>query len=153
MGREEFLAVLQEALKGEIPDYEIAGHLQYYDGYIRENDGKTEEEKLNELGDPRLIAKTIIDARSLKGGHAVYQESYEQEYSQGGQKEQEKARYKIYTWDGLTWYQKLLASIVLLLILAVIIVIAGVGIHIFFAVVLPVLAVVFIIRLLISAFR
>lgn len=156
MDKNEFLAVLKEALQGEIPDYEIRGHVEYYDSYIMENDGKTEEEKLRQLGDPRLIARTIIDARMSREGGMPYQESYEQQYSEGeSQRENSKERvhYKSYTWDGLSWYQKLLALLILLLVVVVLIVIAGFGIQIFFSIVLPVLVIVFAIRLILSIFR
>lgn len=154
MDRSEFLAVLEETLKGEIPDYEISGHLQYYDSYIRENDGKTEEEKLYELGEPRLIAKTIMDARMSREGHTSYEESYEQMGSEAEQGEQEqRVRYRSYTWNSLRWYQKLLYPIILLLVLVAFIGIAGIGIRIFFSLVLPVLAVIFIVRWIASMFR
>lgn len=150
MDRNEFLEILGNALKGEIPDYEIAGHIQYYDSYIRENNGKTEEEKLAELGDPRLIAKTIIDARMSRGGQESYQ--YEEE-ADGQEANQGNVYYKSYSWEGLAWYQKLLAILILLLVIVVVIAVAGLGIQIFFSVVLPVLIVVFVIRVIISIFR
>lgn len=157
MDRNEFLAVLESSLKGEIPDYEITGHIQYYDSYIRENNGKTEEEKLAELGDPRLIARTIIDARMSKEGQGSYQESYRQAQYEEQTKRQESnqanVHYRTYTWDGLAWYQKLLALLIMLLVIVVVIAVAGVGIQIFFSVVLPVLVVVFVIRVIISIFR
>lgn len=159
MDRNEFLAALEAALKGEIPDYEITGHVRYYDSYLQENNGKTEEEKLNELGDPRLIAKTIIDAAALKGGNTNYRGSYEnRDYTESSEPERQQenrqgVHYKTYTWDGLTWYQKLLALVILVLVVVVLLAVAGLGIHIFFSIVLPVLVIVFVIKMVMSFFR
>lgn len=157
MDRNEFLAVLESALKGEIPDYEIAGHIQYYDSYIRENNGKTEDQKLAELGDPRLIARTIIDARMSREEQGNCQENYRQaQYDEGNERQesgQTNVHYRTYTWDRLTWYQKLLALLILLLVIVAVIAVAGLGIQIFFSVILPGLVVVFVIRVIISFFR
>lgn len=158
MDRTEFLAVLEESLRGELPEYEIQGHIQYYDGYLREDNGKTEEEKFRELGDPRLIAKTILEASATKNGGAGHESSYENTYeSRDYTKEQYSGQgethYKVYSWDKLAWYQKVLVIVVIALIIVALVGLASVGIKIFVSVVLPVLVVLFLIQLVISFFR
>lgn len=63
MIKREFLEELKTALSGQLPADEVAGHVAYYKNYIdeQERNGKSEAEVLNMLGDPRLIARTILD--------------------------------------------------------------------------------------------
>lgn len=69
MRRTEFLEALRDALNGEIAPEDIRNNLDYYDQYIRSEmaGGKSEEEVTDELGDPQLIAKTIIDTAAAGG--------------------------------------------------------------------------------------
>ena len=63
MTRQDFLNELRLALQGEVTTAVLNDNLSYYENFILEESrkGKTEEEVLEELGSPRLIAKTIID--------------------------------------------------------------------------------------------
>ena len=64
MDKEEFLQGLQSALSGEVAPELVRENLQYYQEYIRTEmeKGRLEKEIMDELGSPRLIARTIIDA-------------------------------------------------------------------------------------------
>ena len=64
MSKREFLSKLEEALVYEMPPRAVTENLRYYSSYIDSEKGKgrSEEEVLDELGDPRLIARTIIEA-------------------------------------------------------------------------------------------
>ena len=61
MSREEFLKILRESLSMSLENDAINEQLDYYDRYISDEveKGRTEKEVIEELGDPRLIAKTI----------------------------------------------------------------------------------------------
>ena len=61
MNRNEFLRILRESLEMSREQDAINAQLDYYDKYISDEikKGKTEKEVIEELGDPRLIAKTI----------------------------------------------------------------------------------------------
>ncbi len=63
MTRDKFLQELRIALQGRIPQAQVNGHLEYYENYIIEESrkGRTQEQVLLYLGNPRLIAKTIIE--------------------------------------------------------------------------------------------
>lgn len=63
MERQEFLNRLRAALNGRIPAAMVEEHLNFYQDYINKEirKGRTEEDVLAELGDPRLIARTILD--------------------------------------------------------------------------------------------
>lgn len=75
MDREKFLEILQTQLEGEIPSPEISQHLAYYKNYIDQKlrEGRSESDVLGELGDPRLIAKTLIDTEDVPNVHGHYQ--------------------------------------------------------------------------------
>ena len=63
MRRAEFLSILREQLSGKMHEGRIAAHLRYYEDYIqsRVRKGETEESVITSLGNPRLIAKTLLD--------------------------------------------------------------------------------------------
>ena len=63
MNREEFLRGLENALSGNVPPSVVRVNLRYYDDYIRSErqKGRSESDIMDELGDPRLIARTILD--------------------------------------------------------------------------------------------
>ena len=69
MNKTEFLQQLREALDAELSSRAVEENIRYYREYIsdEERKGRTEEEILNELGDPWLIAKTIIDTGVAEG--------------------------------------------------------------------------------------
>ena len=71
MRKTEFLQELREALDGEVSVSVIQSNISYYDQYISQEaaKGRREEEVIEEIGSPRLIAKTIID--SSEGAGAV----------------------------------------------------------------------------------
>ncbi len=67
MNREEFLDILRQQLEGNLPPDTLYNQLSFYRDYIdREiGSGKSEESVLAALGDPRLIAKTLIDTNDI----------------------------------------------------------------------------------------
>ena len=62
MSRREFLEILRSQLSGQMSQGKAAAHVRYYEDYIQSqvHNGRSEEEVLAELGDPRLIARTLI---------------------------------------------------------------------------------------------
>lgn len=69
MGRDEFLQRLRTELVNFVSESVIREQLDYYYNYIREECGKgrAESDVVAELGDARLIAKSIIDAAEAGG--------------------------------------------------------------------------------------
>lgn len=65
---EDFFKELEDALKGEVSEYEYRDAIVYYRGYFLEQMalGKSETEIINQLGSPRLIARSIIDAHGIE---------------------------------------------------------------------------------------
>ena len=68
MTKMEFLEGLRKALGNDLDRATVQENVNYYDGYISDevSKGKTEEEVTAELGDPWVIAQTVIDAEEAK---------------------------------------------------------------------------------------
>lgn len=68
MNKREFLTELRKALSFELPEELVEGNINYYSSYIdgEVRKGRGQEEVLQELGDPKLIARSISDA--IKSG-------------------------------------------------------------------------------------
>ena len=64
MNKREFLQKLTEYLSYELPKRYVEKNVRYYSDYIDDELGKgrTSKDILDDLGDPQLIAKSIIDA-------------------------------------------------------------------------------------------
>ena len=90
MSKREFLEVLRETLSEELSQNVVNGHIQYYDQYISDEirKGASETEVTGRLGDPRLIARTILETSGASGScsqSSYSQSSYSQSsYSQDG---------------------------------------------------------------------
>lgn len=83
MDRTEFLEIMRESLERKIPQAEIEDNLRYYREYFEQSAG-SDEEVCEELGDPRLIAKSVVNAYLASKGSAAEQYTQEarREYSQ-----------------------------------------------------------------------
>ena len=84
MTKYEFLNDLKASLTGSVSGQVINENMQYYDDYIagEVRKGRTEAEILEGLGDPRLIARTIIDTQGDNSTQSTYaDESWEEEGS------------------------------------------------------------------------
>lgn len=150
MGKEEFLQGLRQALAGEVPQNIIAENLNYYNSYIsgEVSKGRTEEEVIEEIGSPRLIAKTIIDSTVGEGGYqetAGYDSagytSDSSENTGGSQENPFGGKQTFHMYNLNTWYAKLILTIVLVAIVWVVFTVVGGLITIFAPVLVPILMV------------
>lgn len=68
MTKQEFLLDLQKALTNRLSSAEVNEHVNYYREYIEVEirKGREEAEVIEELGDPRLIAKSILTAAAAE---------------------------------------------------------------------------------------
>lgn len=85
MSKQEFLEGLRRSLAGGLDAQEVNDHIRYYTEYIETQIrmGRTEEEIMRSLGEPRLIAKTLLGMESVE----TVSESYVEEDSVAGSKE------------------------------------------------------------------
>ena len=127
MTKQEFLQGLRSELDGRVPYSVIQENLNYYDSYIsgEMSRGTAEEQVIEELGGPRIIARTIVDAaldtedrpdgyQAYGTGDSVYQETGGASYQQ---RQERREGPKIHYIDFSKWYVKLLAGLILGLIL------------------------------------
>ena len=119
MNRKEFLEILRSQLAGQMQEGKAA-HIRYYEDYIQSQvrGGRSEQEVLQELGDPHLIAKTLIDTddgstQEDYGEYSSYGSSYGNETELPHQ--QEKRWKKVI--DLSTWHGRAVVIIVLLILI------------------------------------
>ena len=97
MTKQEFLEKLRLALNGKVAGNVVTENLQYYEDYINTEirKGRSEEEVLASLGDPRLIARTIITTSGRKATTETgeYREYRADEAPGGG-----KRRFPVWCW-------------------------------------------------------
>lgn len=64
MAKQEFLDSLRAALSGRVSTRAVAENISFYEDYINTQVrmGKSEAQVIEELGDPRLLARSIIEA-------------------------------------------------------------------------------------------
>ncbi len=74
MDKKTFIETLRRALYGKIDNNSLEEHIRYYEDYIAQEMGKgrTEREVLEELGDPRLIARTILETHGRRSNYMEY---------------------------------------------------------------------------------
>lgn len=84
MTKNEFLNELRSLLAEELGTSVAEENVRYYDGYIeqRKQEGLSESEVLEQLGSPRLIAKSIIDSKAkYDKGYSDFNRMNETDYS------------------------------------------------------------------------
>lgn len=150
MCKKEFLDILYNQLSGQMPEGSVAAHVQYYRNYIEDEQqkGRTETDILNDLGDPRLIARTLLDTEVGAGNPqngSTYSATYnEADYDYNEYDSSDSAREHVkkhsFKLDLSTWYGKvaviLIAAVVLLLLVTIlgilipVVIVAGVIMYI-----------------------
>ena len=119
---------LKSELEGRVPYSVIQENLRYYDSYIMEEAarGQTEDEVIESLGGPRIIARTIVDAVLDTEDRPDGFDSFESEasYRSGpagsSQEEREPFRGKkpeVHYVDFGKWYVRLIAGLVVFLVI------------------------------------
>ncbi len=153
MTKDEFLNKLEEALTDSVPPAVVRENIQYYGEYIddEEKKGRSEEEVLDELGNPRLIAHTIIDTTpEVYNGQGDQGGSYygSSASGRGSSRDSGRSTYHSFNLDLGKWYWKLIAFIVIFAIVMVIItVISGV-----MTLLMPVLPIILVVGMMMMLF-
>lgn len=94
MDRREFIDKLQRTLAGGLSSSLVAENVRYYEEYIDSEirKGKSEAEVLGALGDPRLLAKSIIEANKRTGENYGFNRGFDEEVSDAaGERQRDKA--------------------------------------------------------------
>lgn len=120
MDRTEFMDRLQRALAGGVNSSQVAENVRYYQDYIDTEirKGRSEADILSSLGDPRLLAKSIIEANKRAG----YVEGTNQNFDE--ERQDDRARGGAGTSSGTVrmpgWLIILIVTVVALLIIGVV---------------------------------
>lgn len=153
MDRGEFLSLLRKSLEGYIPMDEVESNLSFYRDYFEESD-KSDKEIIEELGDPRLIARTIIDAyKASKGPMADFyteqaRNEFRKEHSERYDEESIQQNSKRHFGSSFKWYEKL--AFWLIVAVVIIVAIAVIGFVIIY--ILPAILLIIIIKILVDYF-
>lgn len=145
MTRNEFLQKLREALSNDLTGSVIQENVDYYNQYITDevNNGRKEEDVINELGDPWVIAQTIIDTTqgSQNRGQSSYYEPDSQTYGQ------QRSTGGMGNSGGTKWWKVIMILLAVIVVLCVIVSVVGGIISLVAPVLVPVLIILFIVRL------
>lgn len=147
MTKEEFLENLSLSLNGKVRTAVVTENVNYYEDYINTEmrKGKSEEAVLETLGDPRLIAKTIVETSSHTAGTGEDGDGFfsergarggAQEYGESGEVRRRGLRIPLWVWFVLA------IIVVVLVISAVFSIVSAI-----LPVLLPILLVVFLVKL------
>lgn len=160
MTKKEWLNELEETLRIEIPRNEVDHNISYYRHYIEdEATQKSEQEVLQTLGEPRLIAKTIIDTYQMQAGTSEnYAYNEDQDYDYGDIFRQNRAsedsasdvyedmRNQYFQIKPIKWYHKLIITLIIVLFITLLVTIGGIILKLFISFGLPILFVLFLVQ-------
>ncbi len=149
MDKYEFITNLQRHLTGKISVQKLQEISAYYSNYIDTEirKGKSEEEVLEALGDPRLLAKTIAEAEGNNSGENDFGTVYEEE---DGNRKNRRRSFQI---NIKSWVFKLFVILILFLIGYVVFGIIGLAFSILFTYVLPIAVPVCLIYLIVQLLK
>lgn len=162
MGRREFLETLRTQLQGVLSPAEIEGHLHYYNEYITESiaSGKTEQEVMEELGNPMMIARTLIDSAQAeeRREERTYSSYGSQDFFGGsdfgtegpdyGAQEEGRFQRKVHTFHISPFVAKWVIPLVIILILLLLFSLLGTVVAFAARFFVPILAVILVIAII-----
>lgn len=154
MTKYQFLDTLRTALNGKVSQELLAENMRYYEDYINTEirKGKNEEDVLGALGDPRLIARTIVETKG--GSGAWYEESSgsrsRNRRSRNGRSDAEDREQGMYSGTRPSLFFRLplwLWAVILLVVVVLILSVVFSVISAILPVLLPILLVLFLVKL------
>lgn len=146
MTRYEFLTKLREALIAELDEREVEAQIEYYNSYIMDevSRGRSEGEVMEELGDPWVIARSVIElGETSSGGGNVYDGYTNTEGGQRRGKQREMNHYRVHDFSG---WQAVLVILGVVGILVLVLAVVGGILSLLAPVLVPVLVIVVILR-------
>lgn len=146
MTKVEFIEQLKKELRTSMNSSAVKENIDYYDNYITDEmkSGKSEEEVIEMLGDPWVIAQTIINARDMAANETVDNEE-DAEYFKGNTQSRKRGNVHVFGMD--TWWKKLLFALVIVAVVMVVITIVTGLFRIFAPILIPVAVVIIIVRM------
>lgn len=152
MSKHEFLARLKEALENDLDSRAVQENVAYYNSYITNemDSGRGEDEVLEELGDPWVIAQSVINMAELQKESA--EEASDRQTARNVGSEYTAGRgntvreFRTFSIDA--WWKKLLLVLGIIGIVLIVVAVIGGVLSLVLPVIVPVLAVIFLIRLI-----
>jgi len=146
MTKTEFLEKLRIELSSGVSPQVLQENLSYYSQYIDDEmrKGRSEKEIMDELGDPWILAKTIVDAQGEEQIEDVIYDSDGKTY-RSSQTEEES---NIHIWNLDSWWKKLLLILVVACVIVVIFAIVSGIVSLIAPVVIPVLVIILLVRMI-----
>lgn len=147
MTKTEFLEKLRIELSSGVSPQVLQDNLSYYSQYIDEEmrKGRTEKEILDELGDPWILAKTIVDAQGEESVEDVIYDSGGWTYRGNTAADEES---NIHIWKLDSWWKKLLLILVIVGVIVVIFAIISGIVSLIAPVLIPILIILLLVRML-----
>ena len=149
MKKREFLDRLKAALMNRINSQAVVENVNYYEDYINTQVrmGMKEEVVIAKLGDPRLLAKTIIDSEKRKGNATEFGEN--QSSTNYGNYTSEESSYDTQPKKHMpVWAVLLIVFLVVFVVIGLVISLVFSIVSFFLPVLIPVLLVIFLVRLM-----
>ena len=145
MTKQEFLEKMRHALANDLSGSVVQDNINYYDGYISDEvrKGRREEAVIDELGDPWAIAWTIIESVENAGNG---QDGYTYDPVQRGYENGQNSRVRVIGVN--SWWKKLLVILGVLGIIMLVVAVVGGIFSLLAPVIVPLLIVMFIVRLI-----
>jgi uncharacterized membrane protein len=118
MNCDEFLSVFREALDAKVPDQIINDNVAYYRSYINNEvrKGRSEEDVIESLGNPRLLARTIEESTKFAEGEG---DSY-YDYGSDNTVEGDNGRFETKQIKLPGWLVGIIVAIVIIFVLAIV---------------------------------
>ena len=144
MTKNEFIIKLQEALENDLDAAAVRENVNYYSSYIEDEmrKGRSEQDVLDELGDPWVIAQSVIDMSGQKN----VTEDYSGYRSAGTSSERQDSSYNVHSYTIGSWWQKLLLILGIIGIVLIVVAVIGGIISLVMPIVIPVLVVILLVN-------
>ena len=156
MTREAFLSQLRLTLQGKVSSDKVQENMKYYNDYIIDEvrKGKKEEDVLDMLGDPALLAKSIIAADNAEkhSQDTVYDSEDGVTYSSKRTENSGSSFFghsgggKFHLLNLNIWWQKLLFVLVIVMVVLLIVSIVTGLVRLFAPIVAPVIVIILVVR-------
>lgn len=151
MTRSEFLQELRQALENDLSGSIVQENVEFYSQYIAGEvlNGKSEEDVIQMLGDPWILARTVIDAQNGADKETVYEAGGNNYAGYGSRGERTHERSPEIHTVGLNtrWKKLLLILAIVMLIVVIFSIISGV-ISLLAPILVPIVVIMIVVRVL-----
>lgn len=149
MTRMEFLQQLRQALENDLNGSVVQENVDFYNQYIIDEmgKGKSEAEVLQMLGDPWVLARTVIDAQDGTDQSTVYESggTYSGYSSESSRKKETDPVVHAFGLD--TWWKKMVLILGIIMVVVVIFSIITGLVSLLAPIVIPIVVIMLVVRL------